>query len=117
MAVWLFDGSGSAGGSRSRRRSRWGVVGLVVGLLASPLSVPEAEAKPSAVQLSQEVHNLRCTTIQPGANTGRELVEYDAQLALGQLTRNGKAKASELVNFAESQGWKRVQTRHEEEPW
>jgi RHS repeat-associated protein len=39
------------------------------------------------------------------------LVKYDADFALGQLTRGGRAKASQLVDFAESQGWKRVQSQ------
>jgi hypothetical protein len=44
------------------------------------------------------------------AKAGTDLVKYDADLALTQLTRGGSAKASELVDFAQSQGWRRAQT-------
>lgn len=39
------------------------------------------------------------------------VVKYDPDFAFGQLTSGGGAKASQLVDFAESQGWKRVQTQ------
>ena len=38
------------------------------------------------------------------------MVRYEADFALGQLTRGGSAKASELVEFGKAQGWTRVQT-------
>lgn len=41
---------------------------------------------------------------------GTSLARYDADFALAQLTRSGSATASGLVNFAESQGWTRIQT-------
>lgn len=44
------------------------------------------------------------------ANGGGVLAKYDADLALGQLTRGGRAKASELDEFGSSQGWIRSQT-------
>jgi hypothetical protein len=54
------------------------------------------------------------STSSPGrflaAEAGTALVKYDADFALGQLTRSGSGKASELVDFAKSQGWTRSQT-------
>lgn len=44
------------------------------------------------------------------AKTGTAIVRYDADFALGQLTRGGAAKASDLVEFGTAQGWRRVQT-------
>jgi RHS repeat-associated protein len=44
------------------------------------------------------------------AEAETSLVRYDADFALSQLTRGGSAKASELVDFAESQSWTRAQT-------
>lgn len=44
------------------------------------------------------------------ANAGTAVVRYDADFALGQLTRGGSAKASDLVDFGKAQGWTRVQT-------
>jgi Pretoxin HINT domain len=41
--------------------------------------------------------------------TGGDIVAYDPDLAIGQLTAGGRAKASQLVGVAESQGWRRVQ--------
>ena len=43
-------------------------------------------------------------------NCGGSLVPYDADFAMGQLTRNGTAKASELEEFGGRQGWIRSQT-------
>ncbi len=37
--------------------------------------------------------------------TGTDIVPYDPNFALGQLTRNGDAKASDLMNFGKTQGW------------
>ncbi|MEO3762946.1 Hint domain-containing protein [Streptomyces sp. B5E4] len=45
------------------------------------------------------VHNSSCS-----------VVPYDADFAMGQLTRNGTAKASELEAFGAAQGWTRTQT-------
>jgi RHS repeat-associated protein len=36
---------------------------------------------------------------------GTDIVPYDSNFALGQLTRNGDAKASDLMNFGKDQGW------------
>jgi hypothetical protein len=36
---------------------------------------------------------------------GTDIVPYDANFALAQLTRNGDATASDLMNFGKSQGW------------
>ena len=44
------------------------------------------------------------------AKAGTSVVRYDADFALGQLTRGGSAKASELVEFGMAHGWTRVQT-------
>lgn len=63
----------------------------------------------------------RLATLAPGlpakaeearvaAKAGTDLVKYDADFALGQLTRGGSGKASELIDFASSQGWRRSQT-------
>ncbi|MHB8060037.1 MAG: RHS repeat-associated core domain-containing protein [Gaiellaceae bacterium] len=38
------------------------------------------------------------------------IVKYDADIALGNLTRGGTAKASELIQFGRSQGWREVKT-------
>ncbi|HYO60731.1 MAG TPA: RHS repeat-associated core domain-containing protein, partial [Actinomycetota bacterium] len=48
------------------------------------------------------------TVTTSAAGTG--IVRYSADFALRQLTRGGTAKASELVEFAASQGWKSVST-------
>jgi hypothetical protein len=37
-------------------------------------------------------------------------VKYDPDFAIGQITSGGGAKASDLVNFGNSQGWIRSQT-------
>ncbi len=43
-------------------------------------------------------------------NCGTDIVKYDADHALGQLTQGRIAKASELDNFGASQGWARSRT-------
>jgi hypothetical protein len=45
------------------------------------------------------------------AETSGAIVRYDPDIALGQLTRNGTAKAADLVRFAESQGWVLTQSK------
>ena len=45
-----------------------------------------------------------------GNGPSGQLVRYDPDVAIGQLTSGGTAKASELVRFGESQGWTRSQT-------
>lgn len=45
-------------------------------------------------------------------NCGGGLAPYDADFAMGQLTRNGTAKASELEEFGGRQGWIRSQTEN-----
>jgi RHS repeat-associated protein len=47
------------------------------------------------------VHNSPC---------GTDIVRYDADVAMGQLTQGRVAKASELESFAASQGWTRTRT-------
>lgn len=44
------------------------------------------------------------------AKSGGALVKYDAGFAIGQLTKGGRGTASGLVDLAESQGWKAVQS-------
>lgn len=44
------------------------------------------------------------------AANGGALVKYDADFAIGQLTKGGRGTASGLVDLAESQGWKAVQS-------
>jgi RHS repeat-associated protein/uncharacterized repeat protein (TIGR01451 family) len=44
------------------------------------------------------------------ANSGKALTRYDADFAIGQLTSGGRGTASGLVDIAESQGWKAVQS-------
>ncbi|WP_328995313.1 hypothetical protein OG394_12080 [Kribbella sp. NBC_01245] len=44
------------------------------------------------------------------AKAGGALVKYDADFAIGQLTKGGRGTASGLVDVAESQGWKAVQS-------
>lgn len=44
------------------------------------------------------------------AKGGGALVKYDADLAIGQLTKGGRGTASGLVDLAESQGWKAAQS-------
>jgi len=46
----------------------------------------------------------------PAAKGGGALVKYDADFAIGQLTKGGRGSASGLVDLAESQGWKAVQS-------
>ncbi|GAB2922113.1 polymorphic toxin-type HINT domain-containing protein [Streptomyces sundarbansensis] len=46
------------------------------------------------------VHNSNC------------VVSYDADFAMGQLTRNGTAKASQLEEFGHANGWVRSQTEN-----
>ncbi|WP_240529792.1 RHS repeat-associated core domain-containing protein [Streptomyces mangrovisoli] len=41
---------------------------------------------------------------------GAEVAAYDASFAMGQLTKNGNAKASELDAFGTAMGWTRSQT-------
>jgi RHS repeat-associated protein len=50
--------------------------------------------------------------VDTASQTSSGLVRFDPDSALGQITSGGSAKASHLVDFAESQGWKRVQTEH-----
>lgn len=44
------------------------------------------------------------------AKDGGALVKYDADFAIAQLTKGGRGTASGLVDLAESQGWKAVQS-------
>jgi uncharacterized protein RhaS with RHS repeats len=47
-----------------------------------------------------------------GARSAKDVAEYDSDLAVGQLTSGGQAKASELDNFGATQGWTRSQTEN-----
>lgn len=60
----------------------------------------------------------RTTTLAPDVATGLRvapntaaLTRYDPDFAIGQLTSGGQARASQLVDLAESQGWKRLQSQ------
>ncbi|MCM0638734.1 RHS repeat-associated core domain-containing protein [Cellulomonas wangsupingiae] len=55
----------------------------------------------NAVQLSAR---------QADTAVGTAVVRYDANFALGQLTANGRATASQLDDFGAAQGWVRTQT-------
>ncbi|NYG58749.1 hypothetical protein BJ980_001672 [Nocardioides daedukensis] len=44
------------------------------------------------------------------AKSGGALAKYDADFAIGQLTKGGRGTASGLVDVAESQGWKAAQS-------
>lgn len=48
--------------------------------------------------------------VRVAANSGKALTRYDADFAIGQLTSGGRGTASGLVDIAESQGWKAVQS-------
>ena len=55
----------------------------------------------NAVQLSAR---------QADTAVGTAVVRYDANFALGQVTANGRATASQLDDFGAAQGWVRTQT-------
>ncbi len=41
---------------------------------------------------------------------GTSVARYDPDFAIGQIARGGQARASDLVDFGASQGWRRTQT-------
>ena len=56
-------------------------------------------------------HVLVHNTCPPGrAGPGNQLVPYNPDVALSQLTRGLDATASQLIRFVTAQGWRRVQT-------
>lgn len=53
---------------------------------------------------------LGCCVAPRGVGAGTDLVRYDPDLAMSQLTRNFDATASQLADFGASQGWKPLQS-------
>lgn len=126
-------------GSQQRQASRWvlpflaalvAILATVFGAATPSAATPGvAETRVGASDVSVEVlvelpkqetagQQLFAAAPGPGfvvatgvaANSGKALTRYDADFAIGQLTSGGRGTASGLVDIAESQGWKAVQS-------
>ena len=87
-------------------------------LLSSDKSIVRVQANRSFAQ-RQTTYNLTIADIHtyyvlagktPVLVHNTDCSIYDADFAMGQLTRNGNAKASQLEEFGKSNGWVRSQT-------
>lgn len=79
--------------------------------LSSPDSVArDAWVSTSGPEVGSWVSPVSVRGDVVAAKGGGALVKYDADFAIGQLTKGGRGTASGLVDLAESQGWKAVQS-------
>lgn len=79
----------------------------------APSSTPASG--PAAVPTGTKPNPKLSTNSTPSGQTSMApstsaVTRYDPDFAVGQLVRNGDARASDLVDFGTSQGWTRTQT-------
>ena len=98
VANWLLHGISARPGAGAPRTS------TINDPLAQIATTTTGRAVVSGTALSSLVRS------GVAAKGGGALVKYDADFAIGQLTQGGRGTASGLVDLAESQGWKAVQS-------
>ena len=105
-ALAILVGNLSPASAAATAETRVGASSVVAEPLVGP---PEHIA---AGQRLGEAADRVVLTVATGvaAKGGGALVKYDADFAIGQLTKGGRGTASGLVDLAESQGWKAVQS-------
>ncbi len=88
-----------------------GAKGAASGAKAATAAIRSTRIAQSAGQtIKATAARVRTGFLKGPADEAATLARYDADFALGQLTLDGQATASELAQFGLSQGWKPVQT-------